>query len=173
MHLYFLKWVLALSVFTGFYDLSYTASNGTQVSLADFSGKRLLLVNIATGSPRTATQLATLQQVQQQYGDSVIVIAFPSNSFGNEPLSDSSIRQLCTNQYGATFRIAAKGPVVGAGIQPIYSWLTSDSSNTSQEMPITHDFEKFVISREGKLVGIFSGALPANHPSILSAINNN
>lgn len=59
--------------------------------------------------------------------DSLVVVAFPSNSFNNEPLPDSAIKLFCETQYGVTFRIAAKSPMSGSGMSNVYKWLTQSS----------------------------------------------
>ena len=76
--------ITALAVIiTNFYSLSYTDTNGNSHAMSAYAGKKILIVNIATNSPMSS-QIGQLQQLHQQYGDSLIIIAFPSNSFGNE-----------------------------------------------------------------------------------------
>jgi glutathione peroxidase len=97
---------------TSFYDLQVAAIDNNTIDFQSFQGKKILLVNIATNSPRIS-QLAGLQQLRQQYGDSLVIIGFPSNSFGNEPKSNSEIKQFCESQYGVSFQLAAKSSVRG------------------------------------------------------------
>jgi glutathione peroxidase len=91
--------------------------------MSQFAGKKILIVNIATNSPRIG-QLAALHQLQEQYSDSLVIIRFPSNSFGNESRSDSAIKEFCQSNYGISFYLARKNPVAGTLIQPVYGWLT-------------------------------------------------
>ena len=90
------NFLLGISAFfiTSIYSLSITDVNGNTISLSAFQGKKIMLVNIATGSDKVA-QLAGLQQLHQQYHDSLIIIAFPSASFGHETRSNSEIKQFC------------------------------------------------------------------------------
>ena len=107
----------------GFHSLSFQNSDGATISMSTFQGKKVLLVNIATGSDKVS-QLSELQQLQQQYGDSLVVIVFPSNSFGHEARSNSEIKQYCQTNYNSSFIIAAKTVVTGSGVHPVFSWLT-------------------------------------------------
>lgn len=157
---------------TSFYSLQITDVNGNTRSMEEFRHKRILLVNIATNSSKVA-QLGELQQLQQQWGDSLVIIAFPSNSFGNETRSDEQIRQLCQSAYGSTYVIASKGSVRGAGIQSVYSWLGSSSNNGVMNAVITHDFQKLLIDREGKIVAVFNGAVSPLSTAVQNAVAEN
>ncbi len=161
---------LGLFFVTSFYTLQFQDSNGTTQSMGQYQGKKVLLVNIATGSAR-AGQLAQLQQLQQLYADSLVVIAFPSNSFGHEPLSDSAIGQYCQD-HGYTFKLAAKQPVTGQGMQSIYHWLATQSENGMMAQPVLADYQKFLINGSGMLVGVFSAATEPMGTQIRAAIGN-
>src|SRR5258708_4549344 len=115
-------------VITSIYALQYTDVNGNVVSMNAFQGKKMLLVNVATNSSRVG-QLGSLQQLHQLYGDSVIIIAFPSNSFGHESRTNAEIKQFCVDNYGVTYRIAEKNSVAGNQIQSIYNWLSNLNEN--------------------------------------------
>jgi glutathione peroxidase len=154
------------------YSYQFTDTDGNTVNMSAYQGKKILLVNIATGSSRVS-QLAELQQLHQQYGDSLVIIAFPSNSFGNETRSNAEIKQFCQSNYGATFKIAAKNNVTAAGIQPIYNWLANISENGMMNGVVGADFQKFLIDKEGKLVGIFSPSVKPTHSSVIDAVTAN
>lgn len=166
--------ILSLMTFflTSFYSNSYISSNGTTTSLSAYQGKKVLVVNIATGSSKVG-QLAGLQQLQERFGDSLVIIAFPSNSFGNETKTDSEIRSICSNTYGATFKLAQKGAVAGNGIQQIYSWLSQSSENGNINGVITTDFQKFLIDGQGNIVGYFSSKVEPMDSKIIAAISAN
>ncbi len=156
---------------TSIYSLHFNTSTGTDTSMSAYEGRKILLVNIATASPR-ASQLAGLQQLQQQYGDSLTVIAFPSNSFGNEPRSNSAIRQYCDSAYGAGFQIAEKGNVTGAQQTAIYQWLTSRTVNGVTGAAIIGDFQKYLIGKDGSIIGVFSPVVTPTDSLITKAITN-
>lgn len=166
MFKFLLFWLLPL---TSFYSLSYSDIDGNTVSMSQFQDKKVLLVNIASSSSRVS-QLASLQQFHQLHGDSVIVIAFPSNSFGNEPLSNSQIKTFCQTNYNTTFRIAGKIDVQGLSIHPVYYWLTDLSRNGAMGSPIGNDFQKFLVDKDGSLIGVFAPSLDPMSSTILSAI---
>lgn len=163
---------LALFLQTSFYSLSITKAEGGTISLSQYEGKKIMLVNIATGSERVA-QLAELQQLQQQYSDSLVIIAFPSNSFSNETRTNAEIKQFCQTNYGTTFLIAAKNSVSGTGLQPVYSWLFNSSENGDTSIPIVSDFQKIIIDKEGYIVGVFAPAISPTHSSIINTITGN
>jgi glutathione peroxidase len=157
---------------SSFYSLSFQDSNGTTVPMSNFSGKKILLVNIATGSSR-AGQLAGLQQLQGQYGDSLVIIAFPSASFGAETRNDAEIKAFCQANYYTTFTIAAKGNVAGSNLQPVYNWLAQTTENGDMDLVIGGDFQKILIGKDGHIMGIFSPKLQPTDSLIINAITSN
>jgi len=158
-------------IVTNFYSLQFTDTNGVNHSMSEFQGKKILLVNIATGSSRV-NQLAKLQQLQQQYSDKLVVIGFPSNSFGNETKSDAEIRQFSQSQYGISFLLARKNPVSGGTAHTVYKWLTTTSDNGVIGDNIRGDFQKMLINEEGALIGIFSPTLDPLSHEIVNAIQD-
>jgi glutathione peroxidase len=166
-----LLFLLCLLPITGsVYELQFTDTDGNTVAMSQFEHKKILLVNIASGSNR-ASQLAGLQQLQQQYADSVVVIGFPSNSFGNEQRSNSQIKQFCHDTYGVTFLLAAKNDVTGESMQTLYNWLTKESENGVANQLVRGDFQKYLINSNGQLIGLFSSSVEPLSPEIVNAIN--
>jgi glutathione peroxidase len=153
------------------YNLSFQDINGNSYSMNQCQGKKILLVNIATGSSRV-NQLTELQQLYQAHHDSLIIIAFPSNSFGKEHRSNVAIKNFCENQYGVTFPIASKNPVTGPGIQPVYNWLTSLAENQMIGEPVKGDFQKFLVDKNGLLIGVFAPSVSPLSNEIVEAITN-
>jgi glutathione peroxidase len=160
---------LVYYIVTSIFSLQFQDSNGATVNMNSFQGKKILLVNIATNSPRV-NQLAGLQQLQQQYGDSLVVIAFPSNSFGNESRSDADIKQFCQSTYNTSFIIATKGSVSGANLQSIYNWLSKSADNGDMNLLIGGDFQKVLIAKDGSIQGVFSPKLDPTSDEIRDAI---
>ena len=151
------------------YSLTITTAGGNTISLSQFQGKKILLVNIATNSPR-AGQLAKLEQLYQQHKDSLVVIAFPSNSFGNEPRGNVAIDSFCHNTYHVSFLVATKEAVSGTGIQPVYQWLTTLGQNGVMNGTILGDFLKFLVDKNGNLVGVFAPSVDLMGSEIQNAI---
>ena len=153
------------------YNYTIPAATGDSIHFNDYRGKKILLVNIASGSNRIG-QLIALQQLQQQYVNDLAVVVFPSNSFGNEPLSDSAIAALCHTQYETTFAIARKGAVSGVGKQDLYAWLGDDALNGVHSMEPKEDFKKYLISSSGVLIGSFAAEISPTSTLIVNAILN-
>ena len=169
--------LLITSVFiTSIYSISFQKINGNgsnnPTSFNSYQGKKILIVNIATGSPRV-NQLAGLQQLYNQYIDSLVVVAFPSNTFNNEPRNNGQIKTFCQNNYSITFPIAAKGNVNGTGNQPTFNWLASGSANGLMNINIVGDFEKVLLNKNGAIIGIFAPAIQPMDTTIINAITNN
>ena len=124
------------------YDLSFTDNSGNEIKLESFKGKKILIVNTASQCGYTK-QYEDLQKIQS---DSVVVIGFPCNQFGNqEPGTTEEIKTFCTNIYGITFPISQKVEVNGPNAHPVYKYLKESSGITN----IGWNFEKFLVSTDG------------------------
>ena len=162
----------SLVLYTSIYSLSFTDTDGSTVNMSSFQNKKILIVNIATNSPRVG-QLTGQQQLKQQYGDSLVIIAFPSNSFGNETRSDAEIKQYCQQNYNVNFFIASKNSVFGLYIQPVYNWLKHTEENGVMDVEIMSDFQKILINNDGNIIGVFAPGVSPTDTSIVSAITIN
>ncbi len=168
-----LKLLITATIFiTSIYSLSFTDIDGNSQSFGTYQGKKILLVNIATNADEVG-QLTQLQQLHQQYQDSLVVIGFPSNSFNNEPRTNTEIKQFCQNNYGVTFKLAAKGNVTGAGMLPIYNWLAQQSENGVLNGTIVGDFQKFLIDKNGQIIGVFAPSVSPMDSTVIQAITEN
>jgi len=153
------------------YTFQVPSANGGTINFSQFEGKRVLIVNIATQS-EFASQLSELQQLQQSYSNDLVIVAFPSNSFGNEPLSNDSIASYLSSQYNISFPVGAKVEVndTTGNIAPLYRWLTTRNENGVLNRKIRGDFEKFLVNKEGILVGYFDGTITPASQSIENAL---
>ena len=151
------------------YSFKVPAASGAVIDFSSFQGKKILVVNFACSSPM-AEQIGELEQLYRQHKDSLVVIAFPSNSFGNEPRTNDQIRDFCTGMYNTSFLIASKGSVIGTDIQPFYSWITQQSQNGMLNSTVNGDFKKYLISKEGKLIGVFSSKVKPTDQKIQQAL---
>ncbi|HMJ47150.1 MAG TPA: hypothetical protein VK498_07450 [Ferruginibacter sp.] len=155
-----------------FYNITVNEIGGTNIPLSNYQNKLILVVNIATSSERVS-QLGSLQQLQQQFSDSLVIIGFPTNSFGHETRNNSEIKQFCQTNYGVNFLLVSKGAVSGAAIQPVYNWLIKQSENGITNSEVKGDFQKYLINKSGVIVGIFSGSVSPLDNKITSAITAN
>jgi glutathione peroxidase len=129
--------------------------DGQDVNLAQYQGKVVLLVNTASKCGFTK-QYKDLEEVYSKYKDKgLVVLGFPANNFRNqEPGSDKEIAQFCTQNYGVTFPMFSKISVVGDDKAPLYKVLTDSAQTTTQETgEVKWNFEKFLIGKDGKVVG--------------------
>jgi len=134
-----------------FFDIPVQSIGGTSDLLGALRGKVVLAVNVASRCGLTP-QYNGLESLQRDMeGRSFSVVGFPCNQFGaQEPGTEREIAQFCSATYGVTFPMSAKLEVNGASRHPLYHFLTS--SDTGVTGDIEWNFEKFLISREGKVI---------------------
>lgn len=153
--------------------LDYEVKNikGEQVDLSQYKGKVVLVVNVASKCGNTK-QYADLQDLYEKYGEKgLVILGFPANEFGRqEPGTDDQIAQFCTREYGVTFPMFSKIVVKGEGQAPLYKHLTSEETNPGFAGPISWNFEKFLIGRDGKVVARFSPRANPASEQIVGAI---
>jgi glutathione peroxidase len=159
----------ALFFQTSIYTLHLKDIDGGDIALSDFKGKKLLLVNIASGSA-LVNQLADLEQLQETFQDSLVVIAIPSNSFGHESKSREELAQFCKTNYHASFLLAQQVAVTGSDQHELYTWLTNQSQNGVMQNEVTGDFQKFLVDGSGNLIGVFSPKLSPLDQQVKDAI---
>ena len=160
------------------YDFSVKAQDGGEVSLADYKGKVLLIVNTATGCGFTS-QYDELQDIYDEFQkDGLEILDFPCNQFGEQaPGDDEEIHSFCTGRFGITFPQFSKIEVNGENAIPLYKWLVENSTFTGFDKSpmgrmmsqilkkqdkdyknnsnIKWNFTKFLISREGEILARF------------------
>lgn len=144
----------ALCFANNFYDFKYVDTAKKEINFSEFKGKTVMVVNIATRCGFTG-QLDDIEKLYQKYkSKNFVVVGFPSNDFlSQSPESNEEIANFCRLKYGATFPIIEKQVVKGDGITPLYKWLTTQKG---YEGDIGWNFVKFIVNKEGKVVGRFS-----------------
>ena len=138
------------------YDYFVKAQDGSEVSLADYQGKVLLIVNTATGCGFTP-QYEGLQDLYEKYqSQGLEILDFPCNQFGHQaPGSDEEITDFCQSRYGVTFRQFKKIEVNGQGEEPLYTFLKSQKKGVMSNN-IKWNFTKFLVDRKGNVVARFA-----------------
>ena len=141
---------------TSLYDFTVSDQADQPVSLKDYKGKVVLIVNTATGSGLTP-QYQGLQELYDKYKDQGFeILDFPCNQFmGQAPGSAEEINTFCTLNYQTTFPRFAKIKVNGKEAEPLFDWLKKEKSGPLGAR-IEWNFAKFLINREGKVVERFS-----------------
>lgn len=134
------------------YDIKVTKRNKEEISMAEFKGKVLLIVNTATGCGFTP-QYEGLEKLYQDYKDKGFeVLDFPCNQFGHQaPGTDEEINTFCTSKYNTTFPRFTKIDVNGENEHPLYTFLKSQKGGIFGKN-IKWNFSKFLVDREGKVV---------------------
>jgi glutathione peroxidase len=152
-------------------QIAINSLSGEPSSLGDYAGKALLLVNVASKCGLTP-QYEQLEEIQQRYGaQGFSVLGFPCNQFmGQEPGSPEEIQSFCSTTYGVTFPLFEKIDVNGDERHPLYEELTKTADAEGEAGDITWNFEKFLVSPEGEVLGRFRPQTSPDAPEIIAAI---
>lgn len=155
------------------YDYELNSINYEKVRLADFKGKVLMIVNVASYCGYTP-QYAGLQKLYLAHKDQgFLIIGVPSNDFGQgEPGSDPEIRQFCRRKYDVTFPMMAKVFIESNPRSPLYAFLTDKDQNPKTGGEIQWNFTKFLISRDGVILARFEPAVTPEDPSLVAAVES-
>jgi glutathione peroxidase len=146
------------------YDITVQDAKGNEVSLSDYNGKLLLIVNTATKCGFTP-QYDGLQKLYAQFGEAGLeILDFPCDQFAHQaPGTDEEIGSFCVMRYGTTFPRFKKIDVNGKDESPLYTWLKGQKGGVLNDN-IKWNFTKFLINRDGEVIGRFS---PTKTPAAL------
>ena len=155
------------------YDIPLETLSGDPTSLADQRGKALLIVNVASKCG-LSPQYTALEAIHERYADrGFSVIGIPCDQFGHqEPGTAEEIQTFCSTTYGVTFPMMAKTEVNGDGRHPLYTELTTAPDNDGQAGDIQWNFEKFLISPAGEVVGRFRPRTTPDDETVIKAIES-
>jgi glutathione peroxidase len=170
-------------------DVPLKRIDGAPASLADYQGKVLLIVNVASKCGLTK-QYEGLEALYRDKGAAGLeVLGFPANNFkGQEPGSDDEIASFCSTTYDVTFPMFSKISVVGEDIHPLYQGLTAAQPTATGDGPmrerlkgfgietggaseVVWNFEKFLVGRDGAVIGRFAPDVEAGDPRVVEAID--
>jgi glutathione peroxidase len=155
-----------------FYDLKIKSLDGTEMSFSQFKGKKVMCVNVASFCGNTP-EYANLQKLSEKYPGKLVVIGFPCNQFGGqEPGSPEEIKTFCTKNYGVTFPLTEKINVKGDKQHEVYAWLTKKALNSKEDSEVKWNFQKYLVSENGELIGHFPPKMDPLDSSILAAIEH-
>ena len=174
---------------TAIQDIPLTTLDGTPASLGDHAGKVLLVVNVASKCGLTPQYEGLEKLYREKKAAGLEVLGFPANNFnGQEPGSEDEIRQFCSLTYDVTFPMFAKISVAGADVHPLYQALIAAQPAASGEGPMREklvgfniepnpqpgvlwNFEKFLIGRDGQVIGRFAPDISADDAGLRAAID--
>ncbi|MGH3264447.1 MAG: glutathione peroxidase [Trebonia sp.] len=152
-------------------DIPLTTLDGRATSLADYTDRAVLVVNVASKCGLTP-QYSALEQLAQDYGGrGLTVIGVPCNQFmGQEPGTAEEIQTFCSTTYGVTFPLLAKTEVNGAGRHPLYAELTKTADSDGEAGDVQWNFEKFLVAPGGAVVNRFRPRTVPDAPEVIVAI---
>ncbi|MEW2501322.1 glutathione peroxidase [Amycolatopsis sp. NPDC047767] len=152
-------------------DIPLKTLSGEDTTLGALGGKALLVVNVASKCGLTP-QYTGLERLQERYGDKGFsVVGFPCNQFaGQEPGTADEIQTFCSTTYGVTFPLFEKVEVNGDDRHPLYSTLTQTADAEGEAGDVQWNFEKFLISSDGDVVGRFRPRTEPEDDTVVKAI---
>ncbi len=154
-----------------FYDLGLTGLEGAPFDVASLKGKAVLVVNVASRCGFTP-QYEGLQALYEQHKDhGLVILGVPCNQFGGqEPGSADEIASFCKMNYGVDFPLLEKQDVNGAQRSALYQFVVG--SEVGGGRPVKWNFEKFLISPTGEVVGRYASSVDAADPKLLAAVES-
>jgi glutathione peroxidase len=155
---------------SGIYSFTLNSIDGQPAPLADYKGKVVLLVNVASRCGFTP-QYSALEATYEKYkSQGFVILGFPANNFGaQEPGTNEEIKTFCSRKYNVTFPMYAKISVKGEDQAPLYSYLTKDTG-PGMVGDIKWNFTKFLVDRNGNVVQRFESAVKPDSPEMIAAI---
>ncbi len=155
------------------YDFTMKTIDGKEVPLSHYRGKVVLIVNVASQCGYTP-QYKGLEALYRKYKDQgFTILGFPANNFGQqEPGTDAEIKTFCTTNYDVTFDMFSKISVKGNDQHPLYRFLTSAGTDPKFSGDVKWNFQKYLIDRNGNIVGKFLSAVEPLSADITSAVEH-
>jgi glutathione peroxidase len=161
----------AISAASTIHEFTLNSIDGQPASLAQFKGKVVLIVNVASRCGFTP-QYAGLEALYNKYKDrGFVVLGFPANNFlWQEPGTNAQIKAFCSTKYHVTFPMFAKVSVKGADKTPLYKFLTDKKASPSTGGEIRWNFTKFLADRNGKVIARFGSSVAPESAELVNAI---
>ncbi len=155
-----------------FFDFKVKSIDGEEVSLAQFKGKKIVILNTASACGYTP-QYEDWEKFYKANKDKIVVLGFPCNQFmGQESGSNAEIKTFCQKNYGVSFPMFEKIDVKGDKKAPLYAWLTDKSQNGWNEQVPSWNFCKYLINEKGELTNFFASKIKPDNAEFLKAILN-
>lgn len=173
------------------YDIDVVTIEGKQQKLSDYKGKTLLIVNTASECGLTPQYEALEKLYEARKAEGFEILGFPCNQFGaQEPGEEAEIKSFCTARFGVTFPLFSKLDVNGEARHPLYQLLfsslpertTAPDSDFVEKLKgygfevkdgdILWNFEKFLVSKDGDVIGHFAPDMTPDHPILTKALND-
>ncbi len=153
-----------------FFDFTVNSLEGQPVSLAQFRGKKIIVLNVASKCGYTP-QYADWEKFYTENKDEVVILGFPCNDFlGQEPGTAAEIAEFCQKNYGVTFPMFEKVSVKGKNKSPLYQWLTDPAQNGWNSKEPGWNFCKYLINEKGELTHFFDSKVKPSSEEFIAAI---
>jgi glutathione peroxidase len=161
----------SLPAASSIHEFTLNSIDGQPTSLAQFKGKVVLIVNVASRCGFTP-QYAGLEALYNKYKDQgFVVLGFPANNFlWQEPGTNAEIKTFCSTKYHVTFPMFAKVSVKGSEKTPLYQFLTGKKANPSTGGEIGWNFTKFLADRNGNVIARFGTRVAPDAPELIQAV---
>lgn len=155
------------------YDTPLTTLDGRPTTLGEYRGQVLLIVNVASKCGFTP-QYEGLQKLYETYGEQgLTILGFPCNQFlFQEPGGADQIQSFCSTTYGVSFPLFEKLKVRGRGQHPLYKELVTAKDAGGKAGAVKWNFEKFLVSRDGEVIGRFRTKVTPEDPQLVAAIES-
>ncbi|MDM7488091.1 glutathione peroxidase [Rhodococcus indonesiensis] len=156
---------------TSLQNIGINTLGGVPTSLAEFDGRAVLVVNVASKCGLTP-QYTTLEKLAVEYADrGLTVVGVPCNQFmGQEPGTAEEIQTFCSTNYGVTFPLMEKIDVNGESRHPLYTELTRHPDANGEAGDVQWNFEKFLVAPDGNVVARFRPRTEPDAPEVIAAI---
>lgn len=152
------------------HDFAFTSIEGKPLPLSTFAGKTVLLVNTASACGLTPQYEGLQKLFDEKSGDGLVVLGVPSNDFGaQEPGSEAEVQEFCQVRYGVTFPLTSKNAVTGPDAHPLYAWIAGQTGEAG--LP-KWNFHKYLIGKDGALIGTFGSMTAPDAPDLTAAIED-
>ena len=151
-----------------------TLGETKQINLADYKGKKILIVNTGCKSPYSG-QIEEMQKLYSAYKEKLVIIAFPAGSdFGDQELkTNNAISDYFTYTYSVSFPVAEKTTTIGSERHPVFSYLLSEAHKLGFDEPVIKwNFTKFLLDENGQLVTVFPADVTPMSTEVTSYLNN-
>jgi len=154
-----------------FHDFEVVTIEGDTISLSQYAGKKLLVVNTASYCGYTH-QFNDLEALYEQYNtNNFEILGFPCNDFGSQdPGADSTILEFCTSNYNVSFQMMSRIHIKTGDTSAVYKWLQRADLNGVSDVSVTWNFNKFLINADGTWAGYYDSPVMPNAPAIVDWI---
>tara|TARA_B100000214_G_C23956716_1_gene623224 strand:- start:824 stop:1420 length:597 start_codon:yes stop_codon:yes gene_type:complete len=162
----------AATPISSFYDIKLKDINGSSINLAEYKGKKVMIVNVASRCGYTS-QYAGLQNLYESYSTNLEIIAIPCNDFGSqESGTNKEIKSFCETNFGVTFTMGEKQNIKSTPQSELYSWLSSPQLNGWNKTLPSWNFCKYIINEEGNLTHFLRSSVRPDGKEIMEIIQS-